>query len=76
MFIFKDCKLTYNVIFNNIVTKFNQACKIYKKHQYVECFWTDKDSKAGLGHPQYLLKKLENSNNRHHMELSQLVIKQ
>jgi len=68
-FLYKDL-IVNKPIFNNNFTKKPSGTRINKKAKLLELFWTDRESKEGLGNPFMFCQMLEKSNDRFMYQIS------
>ena len=68
-FLYKDL-IVNKPIFNNNFTKKPSGARINKKAKLLELFWTDRESKEGLGNPFMFCQMLEKSNDRFMYQIS------
>jgi len=73
IFTYEDGKITYKLLFNNQITKFEDNTMIDRKRKFIEFRWGDYIQKEGIGSPQHLLAKLEASGNKEQYELGTLI---
>ena len=68
-FMYKDL-IVNKPIFNNNFTKKPSGTRINKKAKLLELFWTDRESKEGLGNPFMFCQMLEKSNDKFMYQIS------
>ncbi len=73
LLILEGDKITLRVIFNNDLTKRLTTTKFNKKSGLLRVYWEELQSKELIHHPMYLIKRLEQSNNKELYKLSTLI---